>query len=205
LARVPDTASAYQARISRLLDCLIRVERARDQRDLNSLDVDLLYESTFLTAVALFEVMLEDILVEAVCGPRGTRRGSFPLVTARSRDRFRTVLRQGRAYNDFMPFNRAIDLATYYVNGAMPFSAVTASDRTLLSEISWTRNAIAHRSEAASKKFRESVPGVASLLRNRQRPGPFLRFQFRANPNQTRSDLYLGALGRISSEIALAW
>ena len=205
MARLAESVIAYQRRLTYLLDCLTRVDVARSRRELRAFDVDLLYESTFLASVALFEAMLEDILIEAVCGPRGAQPGSYALVKPRSRERFRTILRRGRPYVDLMPFDRALELAGFYVNGAMPFGAVPTVDRTLLREVVLTRNAIAHRSEAASRSFRNDVPGVGGLSRNRQRPGPFLQSIYRATPRQSRTDLYLGALGRISGDLLNAW
>ncbi len=204
MAGLADLATQYQHRVSRLLGCLNRVEAAQSNGDLKALDADLLYESTFITAVALFESMLEDLLVEAVCGPRG-RAGNYAIVTARSRDRFRIVLRQGKAYVDLMPFKRVIDCARLYVNDGQPFASVPDADRSLLAQVQYTRNAIAHRSESATNEFKVKVPGVGSLPVNRQRPGPFLRTSYRTNPRQSRSELYLGTMARIASDVASSW
>jgi hypothetical protein len=184
---------------------LRRVEVAHDAHELHLVDVYLLYESTFLTAVALFEALLEDVLVEAACGSRGSHVGSYAIATARSRDKFRTMIYHGRPYIDLMPFDHAVDIARLYLNEARPFGQIPPPDRQYLAEIVWTRNAVAHRSDSASRVFRQKVPGVTALAKAQQRPGPFLRTVYRVNPRQTRNELYLATMARITQDLAGLW
>lgn len=205
MAGLGDIATRYQARVTTLLDCLRRVELAHDDHGLHMADVYLLYESTFLTAVALFEALLEDVLVEAACGRRGSQVGSYAIATARSRDKFRMMLHHGRQYVDLLPFDRAVETARLYLNDARPFAQIPSADRQYLAEIVWTRNAVAHRSDSAASMFRKKVPGVTSLVKNQQKPGPFLRTVYRSNPWQTRNELYLATMARITKDLTMAW
>src|ERR1035437_5808164 len=63
LTGLASLATRYLTRVTTLLECARRVEVAHDAHELHLVDVPLLYESTFLTAVALFEALLEDVLV----------------------------------------------------------------------------------------------------------------------------------------------
>ena len=66
-------------------------------------------------------------------------------------------------------------------------------------------NAIAHRSDAAIKSFRQSVSGVSSLPPNRQQPGAYLRRVYRSYPTETWNDLYLDTLEKVGAQLGSSW
>lgn len=168
-------------------------------------DSCLIYEATFLAATALFEALLEEMLVEMVCGADSTRRGVYRLVEVRNRSVFRAIRHQDRQYARFLPFSNAKRLARAFLFDGRPFTTIAEQDADLLSQVVKTRNAIAHRSEKAMRQFRKEVPGVDLLPPWRRFPGPFLRSVFRAAPSQRRIDLYFNVLVVVAKRIADSW
>lgn len=205
MSTVPDLATAYQARLRRLAGATDRVDTAFNARSVSKTDLDLLYESTFLAAVAEFEATLEEMLVEAVCGARPKHSGRYALLKPKSRAAFRSIMLHNRAFNEMLPYPRALDLAALYLNDRGPFAAVSSTDRLTIQESVLIRNAIAHRSGSALQKFRRDVQWVSRLPANRQRPGPFLRQILRRAPIQTRHDAYFAGLASAVGSIAAAW
>jgi len=172
-----------------------RVEEIRRQRLVLATDLDLIYESSFLTAVAEFESLLFELLVEAGSQARVSVGSARSLMRPRSRLAFRTALLQGRQYVDTLPFRRLQDTASLYLKDGGPFDAVSLGDRELLAQAYAIRNAIAHRSEASQSKFEKDCPWVDRLPRNRRRPGPYLQQVVRRSPTiQRRVDIYLTAI-----------
>lgn len=205
MSTVPDLATTYQSRLRRLAGATDRVDAALVTNSVSRTDIDLLYESTFLAAVAEFEATLEEMLVEAVCGPRPRQSGRYALLKPKSRLAFRTIMLHNRAFNEMLPYARTLDLAALYLNERGPFAALSPTDRQTIHESVLIRNAIAHRSGSALQKFRRDVPWVGRLPANRQRPGPYLRQILRRTPVQTRHDAYFAGLASAMGAIGAAW
>jgi hypothetical protein len=168
-------------------------------------DADLLYESTYLSAVGYFEAVLEGLLVEFCVGPRGRKTGHYALVKVRYRDAFRTVLLQGKKYVNVLPYKDFLETTKLYLNEGKPFTEIDAGDREILADAILIRNAIAHRSAHAVKRFRASVAGVTSLPAHRQYPGPLLRREYRAHPKQYWYELYFDTFEKVSMLLATEW
>lgn len=168
-------------------------------------EYDLLYESTFLSAVTHFEDFLERLLVHMIYARRGPSRSCTALVSANSRDIIRQLILQGEDYVQLLPLERTIRLAKTFLTEPVPFDIQDQGARSLLSQSVKIRNAIAHQSPFALKAFRTRVNGVENLPQNRRYPGPFLRQVFRVNPTQTRHELYTSALRTAAQIVASAW
>jgi hypothetical protein len=168
-------------------------------------DCDLLYEATFLSAVAFFEDALELLLTEMISGQKGTRKGSFAVVSAKSRDVLRHLIHGDLDYVEMLPFDKTVKLARRFPKAPVPFEVLDGGDRSRLADVVKVRNAIAHRSPHALGTFRTKVTGVNTLPLNRRYPGPFLRQVFRVAPDQTRHELYLLTLSKAASEIRAQW
>lgn len=205
MANLSHIFTLYKRRVESLKQCCSRIESQAAHKSLHVADRDLLYESILLTATAVFEHLLEDLLVEMVCGPPSTHPGHFPLLRPKSRAAFRHIYLQGQGYVSMLPYNNTIRMADLYLNGGLPFTLVANPERDLLSQAIKIRHAVAHRSKKAYQEFRAKVPGVQGLPQNRRFPGPFLRTIFRANPTQSRLDLYLNNLVQILHALTTSW
>lgn len=169
-------------------------------------DTELVYSSSFLSICCQWEGLLEAALLEVVCGPPSTKPGRQRLATFKGKAHLRDVLLHPRKeYIGLENLRKAVDLAALFIQEGRPFSEVSQSNQTHLQQAVLVRNAIAHQSDVAIKKFRVSVPGVASLPAMKRTPGAFLRHQFRINPDQTRFELYVTAFRSAASEIESAW
>jgi hypothetical protein len=169
-------------------------------------DVELVYASSFLSICCQWEGLLESSLLEVVVGSPSAKPGRGRLATFRGRRHLRDVLLYpNKDYIGLETLKRAIGLATLFVPNGKPFSEVSEANQTYLHQAVVVRNAIAHQSDFAIKKFRASVPGVASLPTSKRTPGAFLRHEFRQDPTQTRFELYVTAFKSAASEIRGAW
>jgi hypothetical protein len=205
LNRPTKLAASYSSVLAALRGCCKRIEGSRSSGSLRVVDCDLLYESTFLTAIGRLEGVLETLLEEFVNGEKSRKPQRYALVRPKTRAAYRTLLLQGRKYIDVLPFNYFLDITKRYLNQGHPFTDIDATDQQLLVQAVLVRNAIAHRSSYALVKFRATVPGVTSLASHRQLPGPFLRRTYKAFPLQTYLDLYLDTFEKVAQTVAKAW
>lgn len=198
-------ASQNKNRLDRLRQCCSRVDQLQKNGALNAGASDLIYESTFLSAICLFEGVLDTLLTEFVCGKISRKAGHFSLLKTRSRANYRTILFRGRKYIDFLPYSELILTVRLYLNEGKPFTTVDKDDQEILAQAWLIRNAIAHRSSHALAKFRQSVTGVNTLPPNRQFPGPLLRRIYRAFPNQQWYQLYFDTFDKVALFLARSW
>ena len=206
LSRLADQARRFTRRVLRYHDRCVRIENVFRGGKLKVTDVELVYSSSFLSLCSQWEALLEEILYEVVCGEQSKRSGNVRYVEFKSRQNLRDVLLfPTRSYLSIPSLKRAEELAELFVKEGRPISAVSAANRSRLAEAVKIRNAIAHESDFARKKFREAVPGVSALPRSKRLPGAFLRHQFRQSPSQRRYEVYFAAYRSASTEIANAW
>lgn len=206
MSRLADKAGQFTRRILRYHDRCVRIEEVYREGKLRVTDVELVYSSSFLSVCSQWEALLEEILYEAVCGEKSTRSGIVRYAEFRSRQKLREVLLfPTRSFLSIPSLRRAEELAELFVKEGRPISAVSETNRSRLAEAVKIRNAIAHESDFARKKFRESVPGVNALPRSKRLPGAFLRHQFRQNPSQRRYEVYFAAYRSAATEMANAW
>lgn len=205
MSRLADIGGRYRQAIRHLRSCCNRVETLLSSDKVRISDVELIYESAFLNATARFEGLLNEVLEEIVCGKSSNKAGHYSLIQPRSRKAFRAILTGRSGYVDLMPMRQCVEVSERFVNEGKPFSDVADADKHLVSQIVLIRNAIAHRSDSALKKFRRDVAGVGDLSPHRQFPGAYLRRQYRANPVERWNDLYLNTLEKVGANLASSW
>ena len=150
--------------------------------------------------------MLEEALMEVVCGPTSSAPGNYRFAEFRSKRYFRQVLLQGdKDYLSLSSLKTLIGTAALFVNEGRPFAQISERNRTLIQQAFWIRNAIAHQSAHSLGVFKDKVPGADSLPPNRRSPGPFLRSVFRDSPAQRRYEVYFAGLKSAALEITLGW
>ena len=206
MSRLPDLIAKFNGRVQRYRKCCTTIEEELLQRRLNITNVRLVYCASFLSVCSQWEALLEHILYEAVCGPSSGVTGNYRYVSVRNRSKLQKILLYpNKQYLSLSSVNRAESLTSLFVNDGRPISAVSERNRTLLEQATFIRNAIAHESEFAKQRFRESVPGVIALPPSKRVPGAFLRHVFRQQPVQRRYEIYFGAYQSAAIEIASAW
>lgn len=206
MTRASETVNSYCRKISALLNTRTRVESLVSSGSMGVRDCCLSYESIFLNSVCSFEGVLQDLLVEFVCGKASRRAGHASKIKTRSRDVFYGILLQGRKYVDVLPYKeRMPDLAKLYLKDGRPFTSLQTPQKAALTEIAVIRNAIAHQKGFALKKFRENILAVSYLPPPRRFPGPMLRYVYKANPNETYLEMYLSSLANIAKFLENEW
>ena len=192
--------------IARLAECCARVEGQYAASRLQLSDILLVYASSFLSACAKWEALIEACMFEAACGRPSTRPGNFRHVRFRSRQHLRELLLYpNRDYLPVQSVKAATEVTALLINEGRPISGISEPNRTHLQQAGWIRNAIAHESAFALRVFREKVPGVAAMLPNQRTPARFLRSEFRINPRQRRYELYFAAMSSAAREIRNSW
>ena len=206
MSRVNELAARFERSVSGLDACCTRIENQFAKGRIRITDVEQIYSGCFLSVHSRWETFLEETLYETVCGgkERDFRKGKK--MVFRNRKDFRSTLEYVHGpYLSIGAVERAIKLAEVFVQNGRPISAISELNRTRITEGVRIRNAIAHDSRDARRKFREKVPGVAQLPKNRRVPGAFLRHSFRRNPSQMRYEIYFAAYRSASREIGRAW
>jgi hypothetical protein len=92
----------------------------------------------------------------------------------------------GRAYVDWLPYHHTEKRAEAFFRSGLPFCSLEKNDKKQLEQIIVIRNAVAHQSRAALRKFENEVIGPAPLLPKERTPAGYLRSVFRTAPAQTR-------------------
>lgn len=207
MSRLNDRVERFGRKIVGFRNQSLRIEKEflRSKR-LKVTDIEMMYCSGFLSVCSQWEALLEEILYEVVCGEESKTSRNRRHVTFKNRRYLeKMLLFPNKGYLSIPNLTRAQELAELFINEGRPISAVSENNRKLLKEATQIRNAIAHDSSFAKKKFREGVPGVSALPRQKRSPGAFLRHIFRQQPNQRRYELYFTAYRDAANEIANAW
>jgi hypothetical protein len=167
-------------------------------RDLHSV-----YEAMFIRAVTSFEVFLQDQFIAIMSGkiPYKKARGVSVRMTAVSSTAMTDILLQNRPYVTWLPYDNTHQRAHVYLKDGKPFSDIPKPERDTMERITLIRNAIAHQSTHAIKRFEEKVLFGLALLPQERRPAGFLRSVLRVAPLQRRFEFYTSELGRIATMI----
>lgn len=172
---------------------LLALERIRSKQEAllreNHLvvrDIEEVYGAIFVDVVASFEAHLEELFIGLLSQGITSRHPQVGLrVNIRSHLVARQIAFRGKQYYTWLPYENTKDLARLYFVGGRPFSRVTSAQEKTLRRCILTRNAIAHKSRSAKKKFEDEVLGNSSLVPRQRKPKTYLRQQFSLNPPQT--------------------
>lgn len=188
--------------LQRLDGTRLRLEASHAKGDLLKTDIETVYEALFLRAITGFELYLEQMFIDILLGKthHHPSRACAILKTSTKLDLLK-ILNRGNDYLTWLPYANTEGRARLYLKNGRPFSELTNGDKSLLADMTRIRNAIAHKSEHASKQFQQKVIANLPLLKNEKRPAGFLRSQFRANPRQLRFEVYIGELGQIAAKL----
>lgn len=149
-------------------------------------DASLFYEGIFLRTVTTFEGLLEDLFVGLLTGSVIPGRNVRPRVTFKSHSVARKVVLGGRPYVDWLPYDHTEKRAEAFFRSGLPFCNLDKNDKKELGRIILIRNAVAHQSRAAIRRFESEVIGATPLLHTERTPAGYLRSIFRTAPTQTR-------------------
>lgn len=192
-------SDAYIARLRIFDRARTNMERLFRSGHISRRDTALFYEGIFLRTVTAFEGLVEDLFVGLLTESVKPGHNVLPRVTFRSHSVARDVMLGGRAYVDWLPYHFTEKRAEAFFRGGLPFCSLEKGDKKELERIITIRNAVAHQSRDARKKFEEGVIGAAPVLSVERTPAGYLRSIFRTAPDQTRYEeiaLTLAGLAR---------
>lgn len=179
-------SDAYVSRLRHFDRARAKVERLFRSGHVTRHDVALFYEGIFLRTVTTFEGLMEDLFVGLLAGSIRPGGNVLPRVTFRSHAVARAVMLGGRAYVDWLPYQYTEKRAEAFFRGGLPFCKFENNDKRELDRIILIRNAVAHQSRHARKRFEGDVIGAAPMLTVERTPAGYLRSIFRTAPDQTR-------------------
>ena len=181
-----------QTKTDRLLSRSILVRR----------DADFIYSGLYLESVCPFERFIEVLFTGLLVRRLSHRSPAVSCTTpTMSLYRARTVLRGGKKYIDWLPFDRTESLAEIYFRDGLPFKSLLPNEKRLLKSIHLTRNAIAHKSSHAISLFEREVIGTIPITSAERTPAGFLRSQFRKAPQQNRFENFVYELASIARRL----
>jgi len=171
-----------------------KIERLYSQQLLVRRDVERVYEGLYLDAITSLEATIEDLFIRIVTG-RSSPAGVVVRVSFNSSQVARDVMLGGeRKYLDWLPYSRTEKRAKAFLRGGRPFTRLSSGDKRVLEEMLIIRNAIAHKSPHARKRFQEFASNFPLISRERT-PAGFLRSKI--DPTTTRYQFYVSEMVRI--------
>lgn len=168
-----DRFMARANQLRRVRDFMLTAYRSGSVRQS---ELDHIFESTFLDLASSLEVFLEELFYSAVVGTSGIREAA-PAVPFRNRaEAERIILANERS--GFLSWARMrdnINRAELFLRRGTPFSRLKRRqpDLDLLNTVVTVRNAIAHESRVARRRFLD-LP-LDGLAPNRRNPAGYLQ------------------------------
>lgn len=159
--------------------------------------MSLAYEMAFLSGFVAFERFIEEQFLFLLLGkPLSTGRKAPRRIAPVSESIARSIVYGGRSYVDWMPYERTSQRAEVFFREGYPFKRIDAADKQIIERMGAIRNAIAHQSAHAQKRFVEVVSTVLVLRPKERRPSVYLRSSFSAGVTHFENEM--GSLIRIS-------
>jgi len=147
-------------------------------------DLERVYDGLYISAVTSFEDFFEARFYQVMLQPAARRPEVVPRTEFKSSAVLREFVLGGRNFVNWLPFERTEQRAKVYLRGGMPFTVVDAGDKRRMKNWMIVRNAIAHTSREAKRRFeREILAGVPLPPRERT-PAGYLRSQPRPSASR---------------------
>jgi hypothetical protein len=146
-------------------------------------DIEEVYAAIYVNAIASLEAFLEELFIGLLVGKiRSRRKNVKPKIKIRNYDfACKLIFREGRYFN-WLPYKNTKELSRTFFAGGKPFTLITEDQEGTLLKCLITRNAIAHQSLHAIKRFKKEVLSNMSLIPRDRKPKGFLRSNFSSYP-----------------------
>lgn len=165
-------------------------------------DIEQVYAGLYLDIFTDFEAMIEDLFIGLLSGQLYSQTHTVSRnVKVKPASMAQKVLFADRTYLDWLPYNeRTIPRAKLYFDNGMPFTVLNATDTSKLSEYYTIRNALAHKSNSALKKFQNIISSFA-LLPHEKFPSGYLRSKPYSPSTQTQYQIAVLELEGIAKRL----
>lgn len=175
------------------------MESLYSQRKIVERDINFLYSGLFLDVITNFENMIEILFIDLLVGKtkhlskKVQTRITFPSIAI-----CRDIIYGTKSYLDWFPYETTVTRSNIYFKKGIPFNALKSSDKKILQEILYIRNALAHKSKHSLKMFEKEVIKDKVLLSKEKTPTGYLRRPFALSPPQTQYEVYISEIARIA-------
>ena len=180
---------------------LRRVESLHTSNSLSKKDVERIYGGSFLEFHAFLELSIEGLFIGLLKGRLLSSHSSVrPLVTVKSNAAASAIVRGDRPYVDWLPYDRYTKRrAKAFFSGGRPFTFLDRPDISAFDDACLIRNALAHQSGTALRRFRENLVEGKNLPRDERHPTAYLRGFHTIG--QTRMVYMLGVLVQVMRKL----
>ena len=188
---IPDT---YSSKLANLELTRRKVETLFLDKEIVRRDIEQVYRGLYMEAVTLLERSIEELFVGLLVGGiTPTNSKTHPRVQFKSHEVARDVVFGGKSYVDWFPYEFTKSRSYAFFRDGHPFTAIQKkqpgqiglSDEQKIERIVVTRNAIAHKSRFAVKRFEQVNVQGRNLRSLEKTPAGFLRVVYRNSPKQT--------------------
>jgi hypothetical protein len=174
------------------------VEKLYSRGELTRRATEHIYGAVFLNTVTSFERLIEELFLGLLVGRLRARSNIRPRLTFKSSLVAREVVLGGKPYLDWFPYEWTQKRAEAFFTGGRPFTFLSAGDKTFLEDLMTVRNAVAHQSRHASRKFEKRLISGTPLLPRERTPVGYLRSILRTAPVQTRYEQFAAECARVA-------
>ena len=177
-------ADEVQARARGLTAYVDRLERLHSEGRLSRGDVARAHAGALLGFYTFTEQSIERLFLGILMGRFATSGGATALVRIKSEVVARSVVSGGRRYVDWLPYEHSRKRAEAFFSTGRPFADLSPADTAAFERLTIIRNAIAHQSTFAAKRFKRVFVEGRALPPDQQGPIGYLMGQHR--PGVTR-------------------
>jgi len=165
-------------------------------------DIEEVYAAIFLNAVASLEAFSEDLFIGLLARQVISRHSNVNVrVKIQSYKVAREVFLRGKKFFKWLPYENTENAAKTFFTGGRPFTSITQDEGKHLDKCLTIRNAIAHKSRHAIKRFSKEVLVNLTLMPREKQPKSYLRSQFSMAPPSTYYQQLVGEIRRIANKL----
>lgn len=165
-------------------------------------DIEAVYAGLFIDAFTEFESLVERLCLGLFDGSlKSATQPVARLLRIAPRTSARDVLFDGDKYVDWLPLeDRAIPRAKRFLADGKPFSTLDVASKLALRKAHLLRNALAHKSDAATTNFLASINQQALLAHEKKPPG-YLRSQPQGPGGLTQFSIALNTMKTVATQL----
>jgi hypothetical protein len=198
-------AATLQKRLTRYDRARERMEALNTKGKLSQRDLEAAFAGLFIGSITSFEVFLQALFEKTVLGrahfaPRRAVRSRLTIGDAGTLGEL-LLVETNRKYVDWLPIQNTLKRAEVFLVGGRPFSDITEKDKGALSNFMTIRNALAHMSDNALKKFITEIAIPAQLPPRLRTPAAYLTSRISPPTGLTRLAVIIRELNAIGRTI----
>lgn len=192
----------FAAKLAKLESTRVKVENLLPLGHLSDTDIEVVYAGLFLDAFTEFESLIESLFIGLFDGSLKSKGQPVTrLLRVSPKGAARTVVFGGKSYIDWLPVeDKTIPHAKRFLLDGKPFSLLSQSEKLELKNAHLLRNAIAHKSDAATQGFLRSI-SQQSLLPHEKSPAGYLRTNPQGIFGLTRFSITMQSLDAIAKKV----